>query len=77
MWKPGAYVDEVLLERLDKLDQGERVGAQVVEGRVLGDLARALFEDLGQLVSDQLQNGGSVQRCGVSAHDASFECAQH
>ena len=56
-------------EGLDQFDQGERVGAQVGERRVLGDLVGALLEDLGELIAYDAQNGGSVRadECTASA----------
>ena len=48
---------ELLLERLDELDQGERVGVEVVDERLaLADRRRLDLEDVGQAVADDLED---------------------
>ena len=66
---------ELLLEGLDQLDQGERVGVEVVGERgALGDRRRVDLEDVGEAVADQLEDLLAVHRasldvglCGTTA----------
>ena len=52
--EPDGALAELLLERLDQLDQGERVGVEVVGERVaLVDGRRVDLEDVGQAVADE------------------------
>ena len=48
---------ELLLERLDELDQGQRVGVEVVDERLtLADRRRLDLEDVGEPVADDLED---------------------
>ena len=57
MRKPDGALAELLLEGLDQLDQGERVGIEVVGERVaLVDRCRVDLEDVGEAVTDELEH---------------------
>ena len=57
MRKPDGAVAELLLERLDELDQRQRVGVEVVDERLaLGDRRRLDLEDVGEPVADDLED---------------------
>ncbi len=55
--EPDRALAELLLERLDQLDQRERVGVEVVDERLaLGDRRRVDLEDVGEPVADDLED---------------------
>src|SRR3954471_22064024 len=55
--EPHGALTDLLLERLDQLDEGERVGFEVVGERVtLVDRRRLDFEDVGEAVTDELED---------------------
>ena len=57
MRKPTVRSPSVLLERLDELDQRQRVGVEVVDERLaLGDGRRVDLEDVGEAVADDLED---------------------
>ena len=63
----GGPLAQLLLERLDQLDQRQRVGVEVVDERLtLGDHRRVDLEDVGEAVADDLEDlvalDGSVSR---------------
>jgi hypothetical protein len=68
---------QLLLERFDQLDEGQRVGAQVVTERGrFGDLGGFDLEDVGQTVPDELEHLLAVEGtsfdvglCGHGRHD--------
>src|SRR5690606_36083163 len=60
---PDGSLAELLLEGLDELDQGQRVGLEVVGERVpLVDGAQLDLEDVGQAVPDELEDGAAIER---------------
>ena len=59
----GDAAAELLLERLDQLDQRQRVGVEVVDERLpLGDPARLDLEDVGEAVADDLEDLVAIDR---------------
>ena len=73
MRKPTRALAQLLLEGLDQLDQGQRVGLEVVGERVaLVDVARVDLEDVGEPVTDQLEDLLAVERAlldmGLGGH---------
>ena len=73
MRKPDRALAELLLDRLDQLDQRQRVGVEVVdEGLSLRDRRRVDLQDVGEAVADDLEDGLAVERAllhvGLSRH---------
>ena len=67
--EPDGALAELLLERLDQLDQRERVGVEVVDERLaLGDGRRLDLEDVGEAVADDLEDLVAFEWGGVSWH---------
>src|SRR5213082_729794 len=68
---------QLLLQTLDQLDQGERVGVEVLgERRSLADGAGIDLQDVGELVADHLEDLTTVERAfldmGLSGHCCSW-----
>src|SRR5688500_3888295 len=60
---------ELLLERLDELDQRQRVGLEVVDERLaLADRARLDLEDVGEAPPDDVEHGGTGERFLIAGH---------
>ena len=73
--EPDGALAELLLEGLDQLDQGQGVGVEVVGERVaLGDRGRLDLEDVGQAVTDELEDLLAAHRAlldvGLGRHGA-------
>ena len=48
---------QLLLERLDELDQGQRIGVEIIDERLtLTDRGRIDLQDVGQPVADDLED---------------------
>src|SRR6185437_7298378 len=70
---------QLLLERLDQLDQRERVGVEVLhEGGPFRDRRGISLQNVGQLVPDQLEHPapieGALVRVGLGWHAAQCRC---
>src|SRR5213079_3146757 len=68
---------QLLLQALDQLDQGQRVGVEVLgERRSLADGGGIDLQDVGELVADHLEDLAAVERAfldmGLSGHLCSW-----
>ena len=66
---PAQLLEEASFERLDELDQRQRVGVEIVDERLaLGDGRRLDLEDVGKSVADDLEDLVAFEWGGVSWH---------
>src|SRR5438270_8943501 len=75
--EPHRPLPQLLLETLDQLDEGERVGVEVLGERgALADGGGVDLQDVGELVADYLEDLATVERAfldmGLSGHCCSW-----
>ncbi len=65
----GDSIAELLFERLDEFDQRQRVGVEVIDERLaLGDGRRLDLEDVGESVTDDLEDLVAFEWGGICWH---------
>ncbi len=79
--EPDRALAQLFFQRLDQLDQGERVGLEVVDERLtLADRRRLDLQDVGQPVTDDLEDGVAVERSfddvGLRGHEDPPDCVR-